>query len=95
MNSARRPFASVAQAVLVLWMLASFILIGQQVNMQLYQIGLLSLVVSTLSQIAFGNIAPSANLRRSLRIYLWIMLVVVVLFGVSIVLAPWLASLGR
>jgi hypothetical protein len=95
MKTAPRPFASVAQAVLVVWMLASMFLIGQQFSMQLYQAGLISLIVAALSQIAFGNIPSTANFGRSLRMYVWFMFIVAVIFGVSILMAPWLASLGR
>ncbi|GIV69280.1 hypothetical protein [Caldilinea sp.] len=95
MNIARRPFAATLQAVLVAWMLISIVLIGQQVSMRLYQIGLVSLVLSALSQIAVGNIPPTANFRRSALLYLWFVSLIVLIFAISIALAPWLASLGR
>ena len=95
MHSTGRPFAAIAQAVLVVWMLASILLIGQQVSMALYQVGLISLAVATLSQIAFGNIPATANFGRSLRMYIWFMFIIAVIFAVSILAAPWLASLGR
>ncbi|MFO7632921.1 MAG: hypothetical protein R6W76_10290 [Caldilinea sp.] len=95
MNASRRPFAATAQLVLVVWMLTSIILIGQQASMQLYQIGLISLVFSAISQIAVGNIPPTANVRRSALLYVWFVFLVIVIFAVSIALAPWLASLGR
>ena len=95
MNASKRPFASVAQAVLVVWMLASIVLIGQQVSLQLYQIGLISLAFSTFSQIAFGNIPATAHFGKSMRMYIWFMFIIVVIFAVSILAAPWLASLGR
>jgi hypothetical protein len=63
--------------------------------MQLYQIGLISLVASAISQIAVGNIPPTANFRRSALLYIWFIFLVAVIFAVSIALAPWLASLGR
>lgn len=95
MQASKRPFAAVAQAVLVLWMLASIAMIGQQFNMQLYQAGLVSLAFSTFSQIAFGNIPATAHFGKSMRMYVWFMFIVVVIFAVSILAAPWLASLGR
>ncbi|HHY56912.1 MAG TPA: hypothetical protein GYA08_15915 [Chloroflexi bacterium] len=95
MNATKRPFAATLQAVLVVWMLVSIVLLGQQASMQLYQIGLISLVVSAISQIAVGNIPPTANFKRSALLYIWFIFLVVVIFAVSIALAPWLASLGR
>lgn len=95
MNATKRPFAATLQAVLVVWMLVSIVLLGQQASMQLYQIGLISLVVSAISQIAVGNIPPTANFKRSALLYLWFIFLVAVIFAVSIALAPWLASLGR
>lgn len=95
MNVTKRPFAATLQVVLVVWMLASIVLLGQQANMQLYQIGLISLVASAISQIAVGNIPPTANFKRSALLYVWFIFLVAVIFAVSIALAPWLASLGR
>lgn len=95
MPTSKRPFASIAQAVLVIWMLTSIVLIGQQASMQLYQVGLISLAFSTFSQIAFGNIPATAHFRRSMRMYIWFMFIVAVLFAVSVLAAPWLAALGR
>lgn len=95
MSILRGPFAATLQAVLVVWMLLSIVLIGQQVSMRLYQIGLVSLILSALSQIAVGNIPPTATFRRSLVLYLWFVSLIVLIFAISIALAPWLASLGR
>lgn len=91
----KQPFAATLQLILVVWMLASIVLIGQQVSMELYRAGLISLVASAISQIAVGNIPATANARRSALLYLWFVFLVIVIFAVSIVLAPWLASLGR
>jgi hypothetical protein len=91
----KQPFAATLQLFLVVWMLASIVLIGQQVSIELYRAGLISLVASAISQIAVGNIPATANARRSALLYLWFVFLVIVIFAVSIVLAPWLASLGR
>jgi hypothetical protein len=91
----KQPFAATLQLILVVWMLASIVLIGQQVSIELYRAGLISLVASAISQIAVGNIPATANARRSALLYLWFVFLVIVIFAVSIVLAPWLASLGR
>ena len=95
MQSHKPPFAATLKLILVLLMLASIVLIGQQISMELYRVGLVSLVASAISQIAVGNIPATANARRSALLYVWFVFLVIVIFAVSIALAPWLASLGR
>jgi hypothetical protein len=92
---ARRHFGALFQAILVVWMLASMALIGQQWNFTLYKVGMISLIISALSQIAVGNIPITATASRSLRMYLTFMAIVVVVFAVSILIAPTLVALGR
>ena len=101
-------FASRTQAVLVWVMLASFVLMTQQfatfidigdieidVGLLLYQIGLVTLIVSAILQIAFGNIPASAGFGKSMKLLGVSMLIVVIVFGLGIVLAPILTQLGR
>lgn len=101
-------FASRTQAVLVWVMLASFVLMTQQLvtffevggveidlGLLLYQLGLGTLIVSSILQIAFGNIPPSAGIGRSLRLLGVAMFIVALVFGVGIALAPYLTQLGR
>ncbi len=104
----RPTFASRMQALLVWVMLASFVLITQQLTtffevggveidlgLLLYQIGMGTLIVSSLLQIAFGNIPPSAGFGSSLRLLGVAVVVVALVFGLGIVLAPFLTQLGR
>jgi len=93
--SGKRTFASGVQLLLVLLMLLSIILIGQRSSFAGYKVGLLLLAVTTLSQIAFGNIPPAAGLGKSIRMYLIFMGVTAAIFAVSIALAPVLVGLGR
>ncbi len=95
MNIAKRPFASVVQLILIFVLLGAMVLIGQRISMQLYQIGLIVLVVATFSQIAFGNIPPDANFARSMRLYALYIGITAVIFVIAIFLAPFLVSLGR
>lgn len=92
---ARRPFGALLQAALVVWLLASMALIGQPWSFTLYKVGMISLIISSLSQIAVGNIPITATANRSLRMYLTFMAIVVVVFAVSILIAPSLVALGR
>jgi hypothetical protein len=95
MHTEKRPFATVVQLILVIWMLVSIVMIGQQFSMNVYQLGLLSLVFTAFSQIAFGNIPATAGFGRSMSLYLRYMLIVVAIFVVSILAAPYLVALGR
>ena len=95
MNPTNRPFASIVHLFLVFVMLISIILIGQQYNMTLYQVGLLVLVASALIQVAFGNIPPNANFAKSLRMFLTFLVVIVVVFVLSLLLVPLLVQLGK
>ena len=90
-----RTFASIAQLLLVLLLLLSIILIGQQASFAGYKIGLILLVVTTISQIAFGNIPPFAHFGRSMRLYAIFVISTAALFGISILVAPLLVNLGR
>lgn len=83
------------QAVLILSLLLSFFLIAQQYSQTLYQIGLLLLIVSTFLEIAFGNIPPNATFWPSMKLLGITMVIVVVVFTVSIYVAPYLVGLGR
>ena len=95
MMRSKRPFASVMQAILIVLMLLSFVLIAQQVSFTVYQIGLLLLVVSALVQIGFGNIPPESSFGRSMKLLSLILAIVVIVFGVGLLLTPYLIKLGR
>jgi hypothetical protein len=90
-----QPFASIMQAILVVWLLLSIALIGQQADLFLYRVGLISLGISTVTQIAFGNILPTANFTQSMRMFAIILTITAALFALSAALVPYLAALGR
>ena len=91
----RRTFTSVMQLLLVFLMLLSIVLIGQKSSFAGYKAGLILLAVTTLSQIAFGNISPSARFGKSMRMYAIYMGITALIFALSIALAPILVNLGR
>lgn len=93
--SKNTPFAALIQFILVILMLVSIILLGQSLNMRFYQIGLVIMIITSLSQVAFGNIAPESNFARSSRQYLLFMSIIAVIFAISILLTPTLVALGR
>ncbi|MCC6313511.1 MAG: hypothetical protein IT337_05825 [Thermomicrobiales bacterium] len=76
-------------------MLLCMLLIGQQMNKTLYQIGLPVLVVAAFSQIAFGNIPPRSNFATSMKLLVLTWAITIALIVVSIRIAPTLIGLGR
>src|SRR5215204_7813038 len=89
------PFAARFQAFLIVVMFASFLLILQQGNKQLYQSGLPLLVLAAFLQIAFGNIPPSTGFVKSMGLLLLTWGIVAVLIVVSVQITPYLIQLGR
>jgi hypothetical protein len=94
---ARRPlpFAARFQAILIVVMFAAFLLILQQGNKQLYQIGLPVLVVAAFLQIAFGNIPPRTGFVKSMGLLIATWAIVAVLIALSVYLTPSLIQLGQ
>ena len=94
---ARRPlpFAARFQAILIVVMFATFLLILQQGNKQLYQIGLPLLVLAAFLQIAFGNIPPSTRFMKSMGLLLMTWGIVALLIVVAVRITPSLIQLGR
>ena len=89
------PFAARFQAILIVVMFATFLLILQQGNKQLYQIGLPLLVLAAFLQIAFGNIPPSTRFLKSMGLLLMTWGIVAVLIVVAVWITPSLIQLGR
>jgi hypothetical protein len=89
------PFAARFQAILIVVMFASFILILQQGNKQLYQIGLPVLVLAAFLQIAFGNIPPTSGFVKSMGLLLMTWAIVAALIIISINITPNLIQLGQ
>ena len=91
----RRPFAASAQAVLVVLMVLSFVLIAQRFSFFVYKVGLLLLTACALLQIGFGNIPPTAPFRHSMLLLGVALAIVAAVFGLGLILAPYLIQLGR
>ena len=89
------PFAARVQGILIAVMCLALLLIMQQRNKDLYQIGLPLLVVAAFLQIAFGNIPPRTGVVRSLLLLLMTWAIIGVVFALSIYLAPELIDLSR
>ena len=90
----RRAFGARMQAIVLVAMILSFVLIIQEMNMTLHKVGLLLLIVS-LSQMAFGNMPPEATFKEGRKIMIIAYTIVACVFGLGILLAPILIKIGR
>jgi hypothetical protein len=91
----KAAFGARMQVIVIVAMIVSFALIIQTANMTLYWIGLLLLIVSALSQMAFGNMPPTADFKEGKNIMLIAYAIVACVFGLGILLAPVLIKIGR
>jgi hypothetical protein len=89
------PFAARFQAILIVVMFATFLLILQQGNKQLYQIGLPVLVLAAFLQIAFGNIPPATGFVKSMGLLVMTWAIIALLIVVAVWITPSLIQLGR
>ncbi len=89
------PFASRLQQILIALLLLSLALIAQQFSKAVYQAGLVLLIVSTILQIGASNVPPSAGAKQTGRIMLIALVIVAIVFGLGIFLAPYLIHLGQ
>ena len=89
------PFAARFQAILIVVMFATFLLILQQQNKDLYKVGLPLLVLAAFLQIAFGNIPPSTRFMKSMGLLVMTWGIVALLIVVAVWITPSLIQLGR
>jgi hypothetical protein len=94
MKSAR-SFPERLETTLIAGMLVGIALIAQRYNLMLYKVGLSILVISTLLQIAVGNLRKDASPSASLFFIVKILLVIVAVFLAGILLVPTFSHLGR
>jgi len=83
------------ELALICIMVVGFVLIAQQFAFGLYQVGLLTVMASTLLHIAVGNLPLNAGPGRTLMWTVMILGIVAAVFGLGILLVPFLAQLGR
>jgi hypothetical protein len=88
-------FGARMQIIVIVSMIVSFGLIIQKMNMALYKIGLVLLIVSALSQMAFGNMPSEADFKEGKKIMIIAYTIVACVFGLGILLAPILIKIGR
>lgn len=90
-----RSFPERLETTLIFGLVIGILLIAQRYNLTLYKVGLSILVVSTLLQIAVGNLKKDASAGRSLYFIAKVLVVVAVVFGVGILLVPYFSVMGR
>ena len=88
-------FGARMQIIVIVSMIVSFGLIIQKMNVALYKIGLVLLIVSALSQMAFGNMPSDADFKDGRKVMIIAYTIVACVFGLGILLAPVLIKIGR
>jgi hypothetical protein len=91
----KNNFISRAQNLIIIMMVFSFFLIIQKASPVLYKTGLIILIVSAISQMAFGNADPTASPEKVKKFIIIAYLIVASVFGLGIFLAPFLVNIGR
>jgi len=91
----RLGFQERAERVLITALLVAIAMIAQQVSIQVYRWGLLLLVGATLLQIAVANLPRDCTPREGIVMTAGILAAIAGVFGVGILIAPYLTQLGR
>jgi len=95
MSFFRLPFASQLQILVLLGILAGFLMIAQNLSLDVYRYGLVILCGSAVLQVVVGNIPPQTRLGGTLvRLGLGLAIVAAV-FVIGVLLVPFLAQLGQ
>ena len=84
----KASFAMKFQAVLLLLLLITFVMMMQTGNETAFRIGAVSLILLSILQIAVGNIDLSYNAGRWVKTLLKILAIVAMVFGVSMLILP-------
>lgn len=80
---------------LIFLMLLGFALITQPWNFTLYQYGVLTVIGATILNIAVGNVPKAARGWRAARAIVLILAITAAVFGIGILMVPYLAQLGQ
>lgn len=91
----KRSFPERAEMVLICSIFVGIMLVSQRWSVDVYRAGLVVLVVSTLLQIAVGNVPKSFDVIPSLIRIVILLMVVAAVFTLGVVLVPFLARMGR
>ncbi len=83
------------EAAIIFFLGVAFLMVLQRWSFIAYHYGLMSIMGLTLLNIAVGNLPREAAPGRALLMLLLFLALVAVVFGLGIVLVPYLAQLGR
>ena len=72
-----------------------FVGIGQRFSFRVYQIAIVIMILAGLSQIAIGNVPPTSSRKHFFKFLAVFGAVIIVIFGFSIWIVPYLVQLGR
>jgi hypothetical protein len=87
-------FASTVQITLIVMLTATFLLIAQTIDRDIYEVGVLALIILTLIQVPFGNIPPRANFKNSMLGLALGLVIIAAVVAFAIWLVPYLINLG-
>ena len=85
----KSSFAQKFQLVLLILLFCTFIMITQTASEAVFQVGIVSLIVLAVLQVAVGNINLEYNFRRWIIALAKILLIVFVVIGASMVMVQW------
>lgn len=88
-------FTQRIQITWILILIVALVGIGQSFSFGVYQISMVIMVAAGMSQIAIGNVPPTAPPAKFFRFLAIFVVVIVVVFAISIVSIPYLVNLGR
>lgn len=91
----RSNFTKRVQLTWIFTLAVMFFLIGQAFVFGWYKWGMIGMILFGVTQISVSNVPPEAPPKRFWRFNGVFVAVIVVIFGVSIWLAPILTNLGR
>lgn len=91
----KHSFVPRLEFLLIALMCLGFVLIAQTWSFGVYQIGLVTVLVATLLNIAVGNLPRQASPGRALSLTLAVLVLVVLVFAAGILLVPTLARMGQ
>ena len=90
----KQAFGSILQQVLLGALIIAIVLITQPWSKDGYRVGLVLLMASALLEMGAGNVPANAKFGKSVMLLAITLVIVGIVFGIGILLAPKLVALG-
>lgn len=90
-----KPFAARFQGFMIVMLIISLFLVGQQFSKVVYQIGLVTLIISTFLQIGASNLDPKMDFKESSKVMGTALAIVAVVFALGVYLVPIFLHMGK